>query len=260
MSIHRPQHPDDLTLVGRIVGGDEDAAQEFAQTYTKKFEYMARRAGIPHQDCQDVAQNALLDAFGQMRRRLYRGECKLATWLSRIIHGKIVEYYRKRPVGVIKRLDDGNLEKEIAETPLMRAADAEIVVIVRETLLRMPALHRMILLLKRNEGYTLEEISRMSDMTVAQVGNRLYAAEEMFRRCLGGRAQSVGNTNRRALLPGDTHRKGEPYARSIGHQARASLPGAGDQPVADGLLLWARQRIREPIGRGAFARMRVLLA
>src|SRR5262245_9065966 len=40
MSIHRPQHPDDLTLVGRIVGGDEDAAQEFAQTYTKKFEYM----------------------------------------------------------------------------------------------------------------------------------------------------------------------------------------------------------------------------
>ncbi|MGH9848471.1 MAG: RNA polymerase sigma factor [Blastocatellia bacterium] len=59
-------HPDDLALVERIVGGDEEAAEAFGCQYQKRLAYLARRAGVPRQDCEDVAQEVWLAAVGQI--------------------------------------------------------------------------------------------------------------------------------------------------------------------------------------------------
>ncbi|MGH9836028.1 MAG: hypothetical protein ACRD9Y_23650 [Blastocatellia bacterium] len=40
-------HPDDLALVERIVGGDEEAAEAFGRQYQKRFAYLARRGACP---------------------------------------------------------------------------------------------------------------------------------------------------------------------------------------------------------------------
>jgi DNA-directed RNA polymerase specialized sigma24 family protein len=53
----------------------------------------------------------------------------------------------------------------------------------------LPAQLRIILLLNRVGGYTIEEISRAFGMTRGQVSGRLYKAEEMFRRLIGGEAR-----------------------------------------------------------------------
>ncbi len=202
-------HPEDLELMARIVNGDGDAADEFGRQYLERFVHLARRAGVPSQDWHDVAQEALLVAIGQMQRGLFRGESNLGTWLEKIVVGKIVEYWRKRskhsaliPIVTNAEVEEAEARGIIQDAALAIPATEEEAAMVNETLRLMPARYRVVLLLKHNKGCTIEELSRAMEMTMGQVGRRLYTAEEMFRRiyCDG----VVG----RKLLTADTKKEG----------------------------------------------------
>jgi len=209
-----PTHPDDLALVERIVGGDEEAAEAFGQQYQKRFAYLARRAGVPWQDCEDVGQEVWLAAIGQMRREKFRGESGLGTWLDGIAQRKIADYWRSRaragrfaPIALQDQSDDASASEDILETAphnLRSEVDYHLVLQVRETLKRMPPPERALLLLKLLEGYTIEEISRATGLTVNQVGGRLFRAEERFRRLLRGETIS-----RRRASPSRRLKKGD---------------------------------------------------
>ncbi len=191
-----PTHPDDLALVERIVGGDEEAAEAFGRQYQKRFAYLARRGGVPGQDCEDVAQEVWLAAIGQMRGNKFRGESGLGTWLDGIAQHKIADYWRARartnrfaPIASPEQADDATASEEMVEAAphnLETEAEYHLVLQVREALERMPAPERALLLLKLLEGFTIEEISRATGLTVNQVSGRLFRAEERFRRLLRG--------------------------------------------------------------------------
>lgn len=183
-------HPEDLELAARIVGGDEGAAEEFAREYTPRFRHLARRAGVPAQDCEDVAQEVFLAAFDQMQRGLYRGDSSLGVWLNSIVRGKIADYWRSRSHEVsetgLRHIDGDDREpgEGSLEGYITRVADPALVLSVREALEAMPTIYRAILLLQRSAGYTLAEIARALHLSIGQVSGRLYTSEEMFRRIL----------------------------------------------------------------------------
>jgi RNA polymerase sigma-70 factor (ECF subfamily) len=189
-------HPDDLALVERIVGGDEEAAEAFGRQYQKRFAYLARRRGVPQQDCEDVAQEVYLAAIGQMRGDKFRGESGLGTWLDGIAQRKIADYWRSRardgrfaPIASPNQADDATGSEEMTEAAphqLKSEVEYHLVLQVREALERMPPPERALLLLKLLEGYTIEEISRATGLTVNQVSGRLFRAEERFRHLLRG--------------------------------------------------------------------------
>lgn len=260
MPTYQPIYADDLALVARIVEGDEDAAQEFYQTYTRKFESFARKRGVPCQDCQDVAHDALCDAFRQMRRQQFRGASKLSTWLVRILHGKIAEYFRHNPNAPVEPLDDQSwVEKHEKEFPQL-PSDPELEANVREILRQMPLQSRAILLLKHTDGWTLEQISQMMDIRLNQASGRLYSAEKMFHRFLFEGKSSTRKSRRKALPGADAQSQEESYVRSIDSQTSLNMSVAGHQSIIDEILFQASERIGTAFGRGAFAGMRKLLA
>jgi hypothetical protein len=152
-------------------------------------------------------------------------------------------------------MDEPGELHDFVETIPEPMVDYELVVHVCETLMTLPKQHRVILLLKRTEGFTLEEISHMLEMTLAQVSGKLYAAEEMFRcKLRDGKPPSKQPPDRLALA-GDDNSRRRKRGQSTNHHSTTGLRRAGDQSFADGLLLWTRQRIGSAIGRGAFAGM-----
>lgn len=256
----RPVHSEDLALVASIIGGDEAAADEFARKFSEKFEYIARRNGVPAQDCQDVAQEAMLAALGQMRRGVFRGESNLGSWLAQIAHGKVMDYWRERRGASVIALDEPGELHDFVEAIPSPMTDYELVACVHETLKTLPRQHRVILLLKRTEGFTLEEISRMLEMTAGQVGGKLYAAEEMFRCGLrDGKPPSIKTPGKMLLSVVDSVRRSR-RGQSTEHHASEGLSCAGDQQVVDSLLFWASQRFGEATGRVPLVGMRLLLA
>jgi len=209
MSSLKSVQPEDLALAACIIGGDEIAEEEFAQRFSERCRYLARRAGIPRQDCQDVAQEAMLAALDQMRRGVFRGDGQLGHWLARIVRGKAIDYWRKQhlPLGVaVVPLDEPGEVHDAIEAITSPMSDYELIACVHETLRTLPRQHRVILLLKRTEGFTLEEISRMLEMTTGQVSGKLYAAEEMFRRGLSDAHPPGEKTARISPSPGEKRR------------------------------------------------------
>lgn len=176
--------------------------EDFGQRTLVRFLQRARGAGIPAQDCEDVAQEAWLAALSQLRRGVFRGESSLETWLRRIIGGKIADYWRARGLRDVALTQATDGEWVTEHDPCQRlnwtvAGDQSLVANVHEVLRKLPRLHRVILLLNRTAGYTIEEISQSSGLTPGQVSARLYAAEEMFRRLLRG--ESAGEPPPRQL-------------------------------------------------------------
>ncbi len=124
----------------------------------------------------------MLAALDQIRRGLFRGEGRFGGWMARIVWGKTMDYWRERCGAATIPLDEPGEARDIVEAIPAPMADYELIACVHETLRTLPRQHRIILLLKRAEGFTLEEIGQMMRMTTGQVGGKLYAAEEMFRR------------------------------------------------------------------------------
>lgn len=260
MSTLQPVYSEDLAMVASIVSGNEAAADEFARKFSERFEWIARRKGVPTQDCQDVVQEAMLTALSQMQRGMFRGESKLGSWLVQIIHGKVMDYWRGRPGASVIAMDAPGEAHDFVETIPAPMADYELVACVHETLKTLPRQHRVILLLKRTEGFTLEEISHILEMTTGQVSGKLYAAEEMFRCGLRLGLPPSSKKPGHALLSGVNHSGRKRRGQSTDNHSQQGLSGDGGQPIADGLLLWASQRRGKESSRSAFAGLRDLLA
>lgn len=290
-----PVIADDLEFVARIVSGDEEAANEFARKYYGLFEHLARQSRISSDDSRDVAQEALFDAYRQLRRGSFQGRSSLGTWVGKIIRGKIADYWRKRSRALESEVTlaapaaeecDDSWERLIQKIPDPAATTDLITRLdVIRALKKMETPYRVILLLNRTSGYTIEEISRMAHLTngltSSQVATRLITAQNMFRRLLAGYEEKPDDSLINAL-PGATSEPVEPGAEADDHvgddygrpeQTRAAIarqPAVGSgaglrafitmlrsraQSFAHGLLLWTRKPGRAGARQRAFAGM-----
>src|SRR5438105_4015916 len=85
---------EDMALLAAVVAGNVEGEAAFHRRYAPRFEIVARQAGVPAQDCEDVAQDAMMAAVSQIKRGIFRGDCSLGTWLEVILRGKIADYKR----------------------------------------------------------------------------------------------------------------------------------------------------------------------
>lgn len=266
MPISQSLYLDDLARGARIIDGNEDALEEFYRECIRRTDVLGRRARIPWQDRQDIAHNSFFTAISQLERKLYRGESKLATWLEKIIHGKIAEYFRKQPPVIIENPDNpdsSGLEVGASETPLApvkaqnlaklrdldEAEKTETKIMVWETLGRMSVQHRTILVLNRCAGYTPTEISEMSNVPISQVRNRIYAAQDSFRRRYCEQAPPAGKNICKALLSSETANEGDIHVKSRNYDSLAGMYRPGNQTQGYGLLLRACRRIGQTFDR-----------
>lgn len=180
---------EDQELAALIFAGNSDAEEKFFADYRLWIEKEIKRHGVPSFEIEDILQQVMLSAFEQLRHGNFRGESSLKTWLHKIIHGKVIDYWRKQ-AGVpvqLTSLTGGNEAAELLEiTQLLPAVriDYGIVITVREILSRLPDSLRIILILNRTGGYTIAEISRALTLTSGQVAKKLYKAEALFRQML----------------------------------------------------------------------------
>ena len=177
---------EDLTLLAGIAEGDPTCESAFVSRFKTRFELIARFSGVPDQDCEDVAQEALIAAFSQIRRKLFRGDSSLGTWLEAILHGKIVDYqrrcYRHGLPDVTISTGDPDVSRE--STALVVRQQSEVRILVREVLLQLPRQHRIILVLNMLIGLTIEEIAGRFGLPTGTVGRILSEAKRQFREIL----------------------------------------------------------------------------
>ena len=85
-----------LSFIKRILAGDSKAVIQFYKSYSPKIlSYLAKK--LPrHEDAQELTNDVFLEAIDSLS--ILRREQSTLSWLYRIAHNKMVDFYRKKKI------------------------------------------------------------------------------------------------------------------------------------------------------------------
>ncbi len=177
---------DETQLLDRLRAGEEAAFEDMVRLYGGRLLAVARRLLRNDDDAQDAVQDGFLAAFRALRT--FRGECRLSTWLHRIVVNAALMKLRTRrrhPEEPITELlptfrSDGRhaIRFQMWSDVEKTLADREVLVVVRAAIDRLPESYRTVLVLRDIEEMDTETVAQMFGVTSNAVKIRLHRARQ----------------------------------------------------------------------------------
>ena len=165
----------DAVLLSQLKSGNSKAVQTwFNEYHDHLFKCIAAKVSI-EKDVEELVQDTFLSCLKHLP--LFRGESSIWTWMMRIAHHEVADYYRKR---YAKKFIHALPLSELF--PLQDISDAhEISHKVRLVLTKMTKEDREILLMKYVDKKKVKQIAFELGKTVKSVESILFRARSEFR-------------------------------------------------------------------------------
>jgi RNA polymerase sigma-70 factor (ECF subfamily) len=180
-------------LVARLVAGEEAAFEELVRRFGGRMLTTARRLLPQEEDARDAVQEAFLSAFKAIGQ--FTGSAKLSTWLHRITVNAALMKLRSRRRRPEQSIDDllpafdehgewvsGTASSHASSEVLLEGAEMRIM--VRQCIDRLPEGYRSILVLRDIEDLDTAEVAEMLGITNNAVKIRLHRARQALRTLL----------------------------------------------------------------------------
>jgi RNA polymerase sigma-70 factor, ECF subfamily len=217
----------DVALAASAAAGDEHAFERIMRANSRLLYRTARNILRDDPDAEAVLQESYLKAFYLLPR--FNGECKLSTWLTRIVINQALERRRTPHRGAHADATQCKNLKPIASppapSPAVMAMHREMGRLVQSYLECLPDPLRIVFVLRTLEELSTEETAECLNVPVATVRTRLMSARRMLREHLASDVEAVLD----ATLPFDGARC-ERTVRGVLTRLRPELskaPGAG---------------------------------
>ncbi|MBU0640571.1 MAG: RNA polymerase sigma factor [Planctomycetes bacterium] len=156
---------------------DRDAQHELYERYGERiYRLTLRVAGNPH-DAFDLTQETFIRAF--QRISAFDGRSDVGTWLYRIATNEALQLFRRR--GTEQRHLRVLAEQSARAGDTCPASDGPD---VEGALARLSEPHRVILVLKYQEGLSYDEIAEVLEIAPGTVASRMNRARAELRAIL----------------------------------------------------------------------------
>jgi RNA polymerase sigma-70 factor, ECF subfamily len=178
-------------LIARVQGGERDIFYELVRPYERRV-YAAALAILHNEaDAEDVAQEAILKAFANIRQ--FRAEAKFSTWLIQITVNEALMRRRRERTVVMEAIDSHrDDESEYAprdfadwrEIPSEALERKEIRQRLADALASLDRKYREVFVMRDMEHLNIQETADALGISVASVKTRLLRARLMLRDLL----------------------------------------------------------------------------
>lgn len=168
-----------MTLIEKIISGDEQAITSFYQEYAKPLlRYLQNR--VPHEEATEILNDIFLEAIDAMHT--LKKETNLRAWLYKIAHNKTVDYYRKKKLKsvILSQLPFLELVASEIHNPEFQIEKDKIRDTIEETLGGLSHTYRRILQLHYEDQKPVKEIANMFRLTPKATESLLYRARQKF--------------------------------------------------------------------------------
>lgn len=179
-------------LIERLRRQEPGACEELVRTQTGRLLSVARRMLRNEDDARDAVQDGFMSAFRALAT--FNGECKLSTWLHRIVVNAALMKIRtrsRRPEEAIEDLLPHYLEDGHHAEPTSHWTNATELIEQRETrervraaIDRLPDGYRVVLLLRDIEELDTAETAAALNLTPNTVKIRLHRARQALAKLL----------------------------------------------------------------------------
>lgn len=181
----------DRETIALVLSGDFDAFEQLVEKYQGRIYRHIRKMVKDGQIAEDLLQETFLNAYRGLKG--FSGTAAFSTWLFRIATNSSLMYLRKHQPESVE-FDEGiktdtdlpfmNPASEFLSTPVEMLLAREGREKIEEAINELPVLYRTVLVLRDVEGFSLKEVSQITDSTVAAVKSRLHRARNAVRENL----------------------------------------------------------------------------
>lgn len=167
----------EASLIQACARGERIAQRAVYERHIDRVYYLALRLTRNEQDAFDVAQEAFLRAFENIRS--FDQRSSLGTWLYRIATNEALQLLRHRG------MEQRHVAKVGQRSQKVEADDSRRLE-VEDALDRLSDEHRAVLILKYCQGLSYEQIAAILEIAAGTVASRLNRARSELRRVLSG--------------------------------------------------------------------------
>jgi RNA polymerase sigma-70 factor (ECF subfamily) len=189
-------HPDaisDAELARRIAAHDQGAFVLLMRRHNQLLYRTARSILRDDAEAEDALQESYLQAYRAIGQ--FRGDARLATWLTRIVINEAIARSRKaaRRADIMPlQLDalpadyptEATMEPGATESPENGAIRAETRRLLEKSIDALPEVFRTVFVLRALEEMSGEEVAACLDIPEATVRSRFFRARGMLRAAL----------------------------------------------------------------------------
>lgn len=189
MHAQRHDRPDESDLVRRAARGEEGAVRTIMQTHNRRLYRVARSIVCDGAEAEDVLQEAYLHAFQSLAG--FRGEARLATWLTRIVLNEALQRIRRHTDVPVSRIE---LPEQSAShvipfpssgtpvaDPERAMAQRQLCQLVERAIDELPQDFRTVLVARVVEGMGVDETAALLGIRPETVKTRLHRARRLLR-------------------------------------------------------------------------------
>jgi RNA polymerase sigma-70 factor (ECF subfamily) len=182
---------DEQSLIARICKGEPSLFATLVKPYERRVYATALALLRNEADAQDVAQEAILKAFANLRQ--FRGESKFSTWLIQITVNEARMRQRKQradlfePIAELQDEEGAYTPRDFAdwrEIPSEALERSEIRALLAKALASLAQKYREVFILRDMEQISIEETAEVLNISIASVKTRLLRARLMLRDIL----------------------------------------------------------------------------
>jgi RNA polymerase sigma-70 factor, ECF subfamily len=182
---------EDRQTIAEVLAGDYDAFERLVEKYEGRIYRHLRKIVKDNQQAQDLLQETFLNAYKGLKG--FSGSSSFSTWLFRIATNNALMFLRKHRPEVVeyddqfKNPSDGNsmpASPQFVNTPLDLLLSQEGRKKIEEAIDDLPVLYRSVIVLRDVEGFSLKEVSKIMDSSLAAVKSRLHRARNSVRLAL----------------------------------------------------------------------------
>ncbi len=177
----------DTDLVTDYLNGDQQAFSEIITRHHRTLYWVARRYAERSADAEDIFQEALLRASKNLAH--YRGECRLLTWLYRLVANAAYDYLHHGYGQEVFGVDDPDFQHKYAKlfsyNPIERHADT---MTLSTAVNALTAEQREAILLIDYQGYNVDQVAKMQQTKPGTVKSRRARARNQLRDMLEQKA------------------------------------------------------------------------
>ena len=175
----------DNELVNRFIAGESKAVEELIHRYKNKvYTYIYFNVRNQHL-AEDLFQDTFIKVIKSFQDGKYQDNGRLLSWIMRIAHNLIIDYYRRNKQ--LNTCSNDDYEMDMFNSPRYSEENVEQVMVndqifddVRRLVDKLPDDQKEIILLRHYGGLSFKEIAEQTNVSInTALGRMRYAIINM---------------------------------------------------------------------------------
>lgn len=183
------KHMHDHQLVRKYISGEEAGLVELHDRYKSKVLTSIVMLVKDQTLAEDIFQDTFIRVVETLRRGKYKDEGKFVSWVNRIAHNLVIDYFRKEKRSAMTNSPDGpdvyeltSLADENAEVRLLREQTYSE---LRRMIQRLPDEQKEVLIMRHYGEMSFKEIADVTEVSInTALGRMRYALNNLRKMML----------------------------------------------------------------------------